>query len=316
MMSRDQSPLAGILWRYAVFALLVLLSVACSEQPALNVSLSDGLLAGDVHPPVTTTAAAWSMGFDRRLEPKEDVRQIASLTNWLQAETGLQIEPYVTPRGGSVVADLCSETIDFAVVGTVSYLQANQRCGAQILVRGLNSEGADSYRAAIVVAADSPIETLADLQNHSFAFGAPNSTQGHLIPRLMLQQSGLSLDDLGAYSFHESHVAAANAVTSGRFDAAGLQDTLAHDLAERGLVRIVVLSEPYPSSGIIAAPNVPRDTLQRLQDALVSLTPAEIGTGVLYHWERTEMPGGYVVAQDADYDNLRQIAGEVGLLEQ
>lgn len=300
--------------RLVAMAILLLLA-ACSEEAALTVNLSQQLQSGEVHVPALEVASAWQVGFDRRLEPKEDVRQIASLTDWLRAQTGLSIAPYVTPRGGSVVEDVCNGTIAFAVVGTVSYLQANHRCNAHILVRGLNAQGEDRYRAAIVVPNDSPIQDISDLKGRSFAFGAPNSTQGHLIPRLMLQQAGLTLEDLSAYAYHDSHAVVANAVTSGRFAAGAIQDTLARTLSARGLLRILALSEPYPSSGMVAGPETPLATSTLITEALLSLGPPGSDSKDLYHWERTEMPGGYVLARDDDYDSLREIARAIGLLE-
>ena len=42
---------------------------------------------------------------------------------------------------------------------------------------------------------------------------------------------------------------------------------------------------------------------------------AGIDADALHHWERSEMPLGFVPAQDEDYDTLRETAREFGLLE-
>ena len=298
-----------------LLALIMMLLAACSSEQTLSINLTQNLQGGEVQPPIPANTAGWRVGFDRRLEPKEDVRQIASLTNWLQKQTGLPLALHATTRGDNVVDDLCSGKVDFAVVGTVSYLQAHNRCGAAILVRGLNDQGEDAYQAAVVVPIDSPLTGVADLAGYTFAFGAPNSTQGYLIPYLMLQQAGLEIDDLQGYAFHDSHTSTANAVTSGRFDAGGLQDTLARDLSERGLVRVLAYSDLYPSSGIVAGPDVPSATAVLIQNALLQLDPSGTDADALYRWERSEMPGGFVIAQDSDYDELHRIAQAAGLVE-
>lgn len=295
--------------------MVMFLLVACRQEPAIPVQLSQNLLPADAVWAPPQEQGTWAFGFDSRLEPKEDVRINASLLRWLEQETGLTFRLYVTPHGSNVVDELCAGTIHFAIVGTVSYLQAHHRCGARILVRGLNADGEDAYRAAIIASPTDELRSTADLPGHTFAFGAPNSTQGHLIPRLMLQQAGLTLQDLSAYTYTGSHAATANAVTSGRFDAGALQDTLARDLAERGLVRLLALSEPYPSSGIVAGPAAPEKTVAMVQQALLALEPTGVHAEALYHWERSEMPRGFVAAEDADYEDLRRIAQEIGLLE-
>lgn len=288
--------------------------VSCAPQPDLVVDLSDNLAEESVWPGAAVQTADWLIGYDPRLEPKDDVRQVASLAKWLEKQTGASFGVFIPSAEENVVDGLCTGKVDFAVVGTVSYLQANDRCGASILVRGRNAEGQDTYRAAIIVAADSPLQTLADLKGQTFAFGAINSTQGHLIPRLMLQQAGLALEDFRTYTYSGSHAATANAVTSHRVDAGALQDTLALELAQRGLVRILALSEPYPSSGIVVAPDVPELMIEAVLKSHLQLDPTGADAPELYQWWRTEMPLGFVRASDNEYQELRQIAEAIGLL--
>lgn len=305
--------IAGLL---LAFPLILLLAACQSGTASLPVSLAGNLIEEDLYPATSHQAAGWQIGFDRRLEPKEDVRQIASLANWLARQTGLPVSVYVSNNDGrTIVDDLCDGDVAFAAVGTVSYLQAHDLCDARILVRGRNGDGNDTYRSAIVVPADSPLQSVADLRQHTFVFGAPNSTQGHLIPRLMLQEAGVTLDDLRAYSFSGSHTATANAVTSGRYEAGALQDTLAKELARRGLIRVLAYSDSYPASGIVAGPGVPEKTMTLIQQALLTLDPAGRDAATLYQWERSEMPLGFVLASDEDYETLRHIARTVGLLE-
>jgi phosphonate transport system substrate-binding protein len=288
---------------------------SCAPRPDETIRLNENLSKGAAWPSKTSASATWKIGFDPRLEPKDDVRQVASLAAWLQGKTGLPFSVDIPDQNGNVVSDLCSGKADFAVVGTVSYLQANALCGASILVRGRNQDGSDTYRAAIVVAPESPLHSLHDLRGKTFAFGAINSTQGYLIPRLMLQQATLNLEDFAAYTYTGSHAATANAVTSGRYDAGALQDTLALDLAQRGLVRVLELSAPYPSSGVMAGPHVPQQTVELVRQALLLLAPEGADASSLYQWQRSEMPRGFVPAQDDEYDELRQIAHTIGLLK-
>jgi phosphonate transport system substrate-binding protein len=301
-------------WLILIALTLSLISSSCEGEHGTPVLLNQNLTHGEVRPS-EETSPGWQIGYDRRLEAKEDVRQVASLANWLQKQTGLPFDVYISGPDENIVDDLCAGKVDFAVIGTVSYLQAHDQCAAHILVRGRNLEGKDTYRAAIVVAPDSSLQTLPDLRDHTFAFGAVNSTQGNLIPRLMLQKVGLTLDDLRAFTYTGSHTATANAVTSHRYDAGALQDTLAYDLAQRGLVRILALSDAYPSSGIVVGPDVPEQTATIVQQALLQLDPTGMDATDLYQWQRTEMPLGFVVANDDEYQNLRQIARTIGLLK-
>lgn len=68
--------------------------------------------------------------------------------NGWKGQMGEAFGVYIPSPEESLVDSVCFGRADFAVVGTVSYLQAHQQCGAQILVRGLNADGKDTYRAA------------------------------------------------------------------------------------------------------------------------------------------------------------------------
>lgn len=74
------------------------------------------------------------------------------------------------------------------------------------------------------------------------------------------------------------------------------------------------MSDPYPSSGVVASPRVPRKTTEIVRQALLQLDPAGADSAALYQWERAEMPLGFVLACDDEYDELRRIARIIGLL--
>ncbi|MCL4370838.1 MAG: PhnD/SsuA/transferrin family substrate-binding protein [Chloroflexi bacterium] len=232
----------------------------------------------------------------------------------MERATGRAFRLHVTPRDGNVVDEVGAGQVDFAIVGTLSYLQARERFGGRALARGLNTEGEPTYRAAIITRPDGVIRALSDLRGRSFAFGAPNSTQGNLIPRMMLAGEEINLSDLRGYEYTNSHAATASAVVNGRDDAGGMQDTLALALQSRGLVRIVAQSPPYPSSGVMVSATVPEDVAELVRKALLTFDPTGRDASGLYHWDRSEMPRGFAPAQDEDYEVLRQWASSLGLL--
>lgn len=304
--------------RPTLFVLVaLLLLVACStDNSTVSIRLQDNLAQGEVHwPSPTQDATNLTFGFDRRLEPREDVRIYAPLLMYLERETGFHFDLHITPRDDSLAAEISNGTVDFAIAGVLTYLQAHEESGARVLVTGVNSQGQSLYRAAIVTRADSPISSIDDLEGRSFAFGAPNSTQGYLIPRLLLDEAGISLSDLSSYEFTGSHIETSNAVISGRADAGGMQDTLAISLSNQGLLRVIAWSEFYPSSGIIVGPYVPEDIVADVREALLAFNPNNPIGVELYHWERTEMPGGFSLSDDNTYAGLRHWAELYGLIE-
>lgn len=255
----------------------------------------------------TNTNVLW-FGFDLRSSPLEDARQYLPFLKYLSESTGCCFELSFTPRGASIVDSLGKGRVQFAAVGAGTYIQARIKYGVVLVARGLNAEGRAEYRSVIVVRPKSPIRTINDLRDKRFAFGDVTSTQGHLIPRIALAQRGILLKDLRSYEYTGSHRNCANAVLSGRADACGMQDTMGRELAEAGLVRIIYTSRYYPSSCIAANKNVSQDVLSKVKQALIGFDPNGRHAAGLYHWDRTEMPNGFVEAREEDYAELREWA--------
>lgn len=302
-----------------VIALFVLVSISitgCSAQgeKAIDIDLANRSYT-ETRSNLPETSNVIYFGFDRRLETKEDVKLYVPLLNYLEKETGYQFKVHVTPVNSSVVEELGQGKIQMAAIGTLGYLQASENYGAITTVKGLNIEDKDRYKAAIVTRPNSPIKTISDIRGKSFAFGDPASTQGHLIPRIMLSQKSIEISSLKYIQNFTSHSEVANAVMSGRFEAGGMQDTLAKSLESAGLLKIVAISEDYPSSGIAFAKGVNQEVVKEITRALVKFDPQGEDLEGLYHWERSEMPHGFTYANDEDYDELRRWARKFGLLK-
>ena len=134
-------------------------------------------------------------GFDLRASPQEDARQYLPFMDYLNTTTGYEFQLRFTPKSSSLIEELGNGRLHFAAIGADSYIKAREKYGVVSVVRGLNLQGKAEYRSKIVVRPDSLIQTLGDLKGTRFAFGSINSTQGHLIPRIVMEKHGLKLTD-------------------------------------------------------------------------------------------------------------------------
>lgn len=253
-------------------------------------------------------------GFDLRGTPQEDARQYLPFLQYLEKATGLEFELRFTPKSSNIIDDLGSGIVHFAAIGAGSYLISREKYGVVMLARGLNSENKAAYQACIVVSPQSPIQKIVDLKGKSIAFGSKSSTQGYLIPRIILMENNLLLEDLSEYKFTGSHRRCADEVIAGRIDACGMQDTMAKDLSHQGLFRILYTSKYYPSSGIAANSNVEQSIIEKVKKGLIDFQPNGRDAEGLYHWEKTEMPNGFVASKGEDFDELRSWANKFGYL--
>lgn len=306
----------GRIWFVLLLALLF--PAGCADQqetPLLDLdapATPDEISAATQH---DATRQAFLFGFDLRNGPKEDALQYLPLLRYLQQTTGHRFTLRFTEGAGHLLGELSSGHLQFAAIGAGSYLSARRNAPIVPLVHGVNAAGEAGYRALVVVAPDSPLQQLQSLRGRRLAFGGRTSTQGYWIPRIMLYRAGLTLDDLASYAFTGSHRACAEAVIAAKADACGLQDTLAQRLIETGQVRQLAASELYPSSGIFAHAGVPKAVREAVREALIAFDPNGRDRAGLYHWEDTEMAGGFVAASAGDYAPLRTWAARLGLLD-
>jgi len=254
-------------------------------------------------------------GFDLRSSPQEDAAQYLPFLKYLEQATGYQFKLRFTPKNSSTADELGQNKTQFASMGATSYLDAQSRYDVSSLVRGLNAQGKAEYQSVLVVNNESPIRKVKELKGKSFAFGSVSSTQGHLIPRIILTQQNISLEDLASYHYTGSHQNCAESVVSGKYDVCGMQDQLADKLVSQGQLRILYRSSYYPSSGIVVNNSVPAEVIEKVKQALIDFSPQDKHSENLHNWERTEMPNGFVVANENDYVDLRQWSIRMGFLQ-
>ncbi len=254
-------------------------------------------------------------GFDLRASPREDARQYLPFLDYLQRETGYPFELRFTPAGRDIIDELGHGEVHLAAVGATSYLKAREKYGVKILARGLNKEGRAEYRSMIVVRPDAKIKRIEELRGKRMAFGDINSTQGHLIPRIIFAEKGIELEQFASYQYTVSHRNCAKAVVTAQADACGMQDTMAKHLQANGDIRIVHVSSYFPSSGVAINKDVDKKVRDRIRRALLEFDPVGHDSNGLYNWHKTEMPLGFTVAEDADYEHLYNWLVRLGLMD-
>lgn len=122
-----------------------------------------------------------------------------------------------------VSAAMAGGRFDIVSAGPALYVDHEDRY--EPIVRPLRY-GRANYRGIILVPQDSRTQSLKDLRGRRLGFVSRASTSGYLLPALMLEGAGLSLErDFPAPRFYAgSHAEAARSVTRGEVDAAAVYD--------------------------------------------------------------------------------------------
>lgn len=266
------------------------------------VLLLTGLLAGASPAP----PPAPSLGFVSVYNPRLMFLKYQPVVDELAAATGRAWKLVIVPSYERLVQDLCSGKLTGAYLGPFAYVRAHAACGAVPVVK-LATDGKPTYRGLILVRADSPLHSLADLAGKRFGFGPPMATASYLEARAMLEDAGLHPGVDVACRHYAHHEEAARAVLLGEVDACGVKDIVGEKYTRRGL-RVLARTEEIPSFLLALGPRSDPALREELLRALVLLPGQEPGVAETIRGWDEELAGGFLPASDAEYEPVRRLA--------
>jgi len=158
------------------------------------------------------------------------------LRAYLEKRLGLPVELAVGANYSATGEALRFGRLDIAYLGPVTYLLRARSAKLEPFARPSHAVVGPTFLATIIVPADSPAKTLADLKGGEIAFGDPASTSGTWVPRWQLVDAGLvsgrdyTLRVLGA------HDAVALAVVNHKVAAGGLSKPVYERLLKEGKI--------------------------------------------------------------------------------
>jgi phosphonate transport system substrate-binding protein len=133
-----------------------------------------------------------------------------------------------------------------------------------------DEKGYQAYNLIIVVKADGPIKTVADLKGKRVAHTAPSSNSGNLAPRALFPKLGVTPDTDYKVVYSGGHDRSVLGVRTGDYDAAPVASDVFARMIDRGTVkadefRIVWRSDPFPTSSFAYA----HDLEPKLRDRML-----------------------------------------------
>ena len=217
--------------------------------------LALALLAGGLFPLHAAPAAERPKKLVIGLLPGESAPTVMRLNEplraYLEKRLGIPVEMVVGANYAATGEALRFGRLDIAYLGPVTYILRSRSAKMEPFARPSHEVVGPTFKAVIIVPADSPAKTLADLKGGEVAFGDPASTSGTWVPRYQLVEAGLisgrdyTLRVLGA------HDSVALAVASHKVAAGGLSMPIYERLLKEGKidpksVRILAESPAIP----------------------------------------------------------------------
>jgi phosphonate transport system substrate-binding protein len=257
-----------------------------SRQP-LRFTVSDTPGLKNLKQEYETFRSTWSEVLGRALE-------FVPVKNYTEAAAALRLDQ-----------------VDLALSGPSEYVLMRTRTEATPII-GITRP---NYRSAVVVPADSPIQSLADLQGKTIAMREVGSTSGHLGPTKILLQAGLDpktdyttkmLGDRGSLA----------ALKNRKVDAwAGpwldyQRQFLGQEEVSADAYRLLKKGSPLPNDVFMASSFLSDRTIADIRDRTLANQKQLIEA--LASTETKYQNSEFAPAKDSDYDSIRNVYRAIG----
>lgn len=280
------------------FCSIVLILMACSKQK---------LPLGTTQNPIKFI-----------LLPSADTRLLASKTtfikNYLETETPYKYKFSIPTNYVATVEAFGTKRADIAYMNTVGYIMAHNKFQVEARLT-TERHGLTTYQAQILAKANGSIQTLADINNKTFAYVDPISTAGYLVPAKLLADHNIKPHKT---VFAQRHDNVVMMIYQGQVDAGAtwysppingkIQDarklvqTQYKDIESK--VKIIHLTDPLPNDPIVFRADLPHKIKEDTINALFKYIKTKEGKEVFFDILSVT---GFVRCSDSQYDQVRQI---------
>ena len=247
--------------------------------------------------------------------PTELQRKFEPLGQYLEAELGMPVVFQPVSDYAGVVEALAAKRLDLAWLGGFTFVQAKLRTGNAI---PLVQREQDEVFTSTFITADPAVQSHADLEGKSFAFGSVSSTSGHLMPRYFLQQDGIDPDTFfSRVGFSGAHDATVAWVESGKVDAGVLNSSVWDKLLEENKVdtdkvRVYSTTPTYYDYNWTVRGDLEPELVERIKAAFLALDPENPEHKAILDLQRASR---FIPTAAENYEGIEQAARAAGLLE-
>ena len=249
--------------------------------------------------------------------PTELQRKFTPLGDYLKKETGMDVQFTPVTDYAAVVEGLATNKIDLAWLGGFTFVQARIRTqgGAVPIVQRAEDK---VFTSKFIVPTDSPAKTLADLKGKTFAFGAPSSTSGSLMPRYFMQKDGINPEQFfSRVAYSGAHDATVAWVQAGKVDGGVLNASVWDKLVAAGKVdtsKVVVLgtTPPFYDYNWTVRGNLDPVLVKKIEAAFLALDPTKPADKAILDLQAATR---FIPTKAENYQGIEDAARAAGLLK-
>lgn len=241
--------------------------------------------------------------------------------DFLSKELGREVNVTLATDYSTIVQAMVSGQVDLGIMPPAAYVQARLQNAAEAILTSvlgayddetgepIENETTGSFKAEVLVRADSDLEILTDLENAKIATLSPTSASGFIYPVAEMIQAGIDLSTI-TFTTVNDIPSEITSVLNGQQDALfSFQGTRYvfndafpdNDLTED--LRILYLSEgDIPNDAIAVQPDMDEELRRQIVAAFMAMAETEEGQEIMSLWGHK----GYTEAEESAYDTVEE----------
>jgi phosphonate transport system substrate-binding protein len=237
------------------------------------------------------------------------IQNAQPLKHYLEKALSRNVELVVTTDYSSMIEAMRFGRIEVAYFGPLSYVLARSKSDIEAFAVGV-SKGMPTYTSVVIASAESGVKSIAELKGKTIAYGDQASTSSHLVPRALLEDSGLVANRDYKAVYVGAHDAVARAVETGKVNAGALSKPIYESLIKAGKLdatrlRVLTETKPIPNYPIAMQSKLAPQLKEQIRSAFLAINDPAILKSF-----RAE---GFVATNDRAYDVLRDTAKVLNL---
>lgn len=249
------------------------------------------------------------------------------LEKLLGDKLGIPVKVSVSTDYNVVIEAMASKQVDVGFLPPSNYVVAHDtRKAADLLLQATRlgvddatgqptKDLVDFYKSEILVKADSPIKSVADLKGKKMGWQGVTSAAGYTYPGFVLKKAGVDpVKDVTGVPF-QGHDKAVIALLNGQVDAVGVFQDIRTNMTKDypdvfKQTRVLSYSDKIPNDTIAVRSDMDAAWKKKIQDAFIAIGNDPDGQKIIFDVYSHK---GYVVSDDSKFDIVRSVNKEMGL---
>lgn len=247
------------------------------------------------------------IGVISRYPPNIIYRGYQPILDYLSSKTDYRFELKLSDDYNQAVKMLIEKKVVAAFLGSYVYVKAHKDHGVVPILKPLNENFEPSSRTVLFTSSSSNIYSINELKKRKLALPSKESFSSNWLIKYEFKKYHIKESELEEIKVFPHHQSVIHNVLKKYSDAGVTREYLVKKIKD-GSIRILLYSDPFPTSPLVVASSHPKQIIDALKKTLLQINqnnPDRIS--ITKDWDN-EFIYGFVEAKDSDYNIIRTIS--------